>query len=84
MPEDVAHSSRYYRPGSEKTSSCFLGALRRKGTVVSLAEASESFVMQKLARRLGVAIPMLKLREGVIEPIDAAAAGTPAAVTADK
>ena len=45
--------------------------------VVSLAESSESFVMQKLARRLGVAIPMLKVREGVIEPVGAAAAPVP-------
>ena len=50
--------------------------------VVSLAESSEAFVMQKLARRLGVAIPMLSLREGVIEPIsDDAAAAAPAAVS---
>ena len=40
--------------------------------MVSLAETSEAFVMQKLAKRLGIAIPMLKLREGVIEPVPAA------------
>ena len=44
----------------------------RSGVVVSLAESSETFVMQKLAKRLGIAIPMLKLREGVIEPVPAA------------
>ena len=44
----------------------------RSGVVVSLAETSEAFVMQKLAKRLGIAIPMLKLREGVIEPVPAA------------
>lgn len=46
----------------------------RPGVVVSLAESSESFVVQKLARRLGVAIPMLKLKEGVIEPVEGRAA----------
>lgn len=36
---------------------------------MSLAESSESFVMQKLARRLGVPIPELRIQGGVIEPI---------------
>ena len=46
---------------------CICGC--RDGVVVSLAESSESFVMQKLARKLGVPIPELRIQAGVIEPI---------------
>ncbi len=54
--------------------------------MVSLAEPSETFVMKKLARRLGVPIPELRIQGGVIEPIPsdpsaaAATAGSGAAV----
>lgn len=49
---------------------------------MSLAESSESFVMQKLARRLGVPIPELRIQGGVIEPILSEPAATAAAAGA--
>jgi len=52
--------------------------------VVSLAESSESYVMQKLARKLGVPIPELKIKDGIIEPIGASDSSEPAvAATAE-
>ena len=50
---------------------------------MSLAESSESFVMQKLARRLGVPIPELRIQGGVIEPIPSEPAATAAAAGAE-
>ena len=42
----------------------------RKGVVVTLVENSEQFVVEKLSRGLGVAIPELKMKEGMIAPVD--------------
>jgi len=42
----------------------------RKGVVVTLVEKSEQFVVEKLSRGLGVAIPELKMKEGMIAPVD--------------
>ncbi|EIE21911.1 P-loop containing nucleoside triphosphate hydrolase protein [Coccomyxa subellipsoidea C-169] len=77
LPSDAAHYA--HRAGRT-------GRAGRDGVVVSLAEPSETFVMKKLARRLGVPIPELRIQGGVIEPIPsdpsaaAAIAGSGAAV----
>ena len=42
----------------------------RQGVVVTLVEKSEQFVVEKLSRGLGVAIPELKMKEGMIAPVD--------------
>lgn len=42
----------------------------RDGMVVSLVESSERHVMRKLSRRLGVTIPELGIKGGVIEPLE--------------
>ena len=38
--------------------------------VVTLVEQSEQFVIQKLSRGLGVTIPELQMREGMIAPVE--------------
>lgn len=40
------------------------GRLGRQGTVVSICEAPEEFVMQKFERQLGITIPRVDLFEG--------------------
>ena len=42
----------------------------REGVVVTLVEKSEQFVIEKLSRGLGVPIPELQMREGMIAPAD--------------
>ena len=42
----------------------------RKGVVVTLVEKPEEFVLGKLSRGLGVAIPELRMREGMVAPVD--------------
>ena len=42
----------------------------RQGVVVTLVEQSEQFVIQKLSRGLGVTIPELQMREGMIAPVE--------------
>lgn len=37
---------------------------------MTLVEKSEEFVMEKLSRGLGVSIPELQMREGMIAPVD--------------
>jgi hypothetical protein len=44
--------------------------LRRPGVVVTLVEKAEEFVMEKISRGLGVVIPELQMREGMIAPVD--------------
>ena len=43
--------------------------LCREGVVVTLVEKSEQFVIEKLSRGLGVSIPELQMREGMIAPV---------------
>ncbi|KAK9918238.1 hypothetical protein WJX75_002476 [Coccomyxa subellipsoidea] len=74
LPSDASHYA--HRAGRT-------GRAGRDGVVVSLAESSESFVMQKLARRLGVPIPELRIQGGVIEPIPSEPAATAAAAGAE-
>jgi len=57
---------------------------RRPGSVLSLVEPQERFVIQRLSRRLGVAIPELQLAAGAFTTAGAAsdtdvAAAAPAA-----
>jgi len=47
---------------------------RRPGSVLSLVEPQERFVIQRLARRLGVAIPELQLSAGAFTAAGAGAA----------
>ena len=42
----------------------------RQGVVVTLVEKSEQFVIEKLSRGLGVTIPELQMREGMIAPVE--------------
>ena len=37
---------------------------------MTLVEKPEEFVLAKLSRGLGVAIPELKMREGMVAPVD--------------
>lgn len=43
------------------------GRLGRPGTVVSICEGAEEFVLQKFERQLGIAIPRVDLFEGKFE-----------------
>jgi hypothetical protein len=52
---------------------------RRPGSVLSLVEPQERFVIQRLARRLGVAIPELQLAAGAFTAAGAGAADAAAA-----
>jgi len=51
-----------------------LAPARRPGSVLSLVEPQERFVIQRLARRLGVAIPELQLSAGAFTAAGAGAA----------
>ncbi|CAK0785427.1 hypothetical protein CVIRNUC_008636 [Coccomyxa viridis] len=61
LPSDASHYA--HRAGRT-------GRAGRKGVVVTLVEKPEEFVLGKLSRGLGVAIPELKMREGMVAPVD--------------
>ena len=44
---------------------------------MTLVEKPEEFVLGKLSRGLGVAIPELKMREGMVAPVDSPEWGDP-------
>lgn len=56
--------------GNCRMISTVLVGVCRKGVVVTLVEKPEEFVLGKLSRGLGVAIPELKMREGMVAPVD--------------
>ncbi|CAL5224194.1 g6836 [Coccomyxa viridis] len=61
LPSDASHYA--HRAGRT-------GRAGRQGVVVTLVEQSEQFVIQKLSRGLGVTIPELQMREGMIAPVE--------------